>query len=119
MSREGCEITFDGSYGGTYNVACDQVQYINDDMVNVGTNSTIYLYPDATSASGNSSYISLRPMSYPRYYSNNSYNYTEITNVSNVKFNGTGNMYRDDMIIRSGTSVILVVFCLITLLIKK
>ena len=119
MSRDGCEVTFSGQYGGTYNVACDQVEYINEELINVGSNSTIYLYPDTTAAGTNSPYIALRSMSYPRYYSSNSYNYTEITNVSHVSFNGMSNMYRDSKILSSGTSIILIVFCLISLLIKK
>ena len=40
MSRDGCEVSFEGQYGGTYNVACDQVEYINDELVNTGSNPT-------------------------------------------------------------------------------
>ena len=116
---DGCEVTFDGSYSGTYHIPCDQVAYVNtDNLVNVGTNSTIYLYPDSVQ-SGRNNYISLPPLQYPRYYAAGSYNYTEITNASNVRFNGNGNIYKDSPMIQTGCYVILMAFCIISLLIKK
>lgn len=118
MSNTGCTVTFDGTYGGTYNVPCDQVQYINDELINVGSSSTIYLYPAAAQSSRNQ-YIALQSMLYPRYYSGSGYGYTEITNASNVTFNGLGNLYAEKTLISTGTEIILIVFCLLSLLIKK
>lgn len=89
---DACTVTFEGDQGGTYYVACNLVEYIdNESLVNTG-NTTIYLYSDIQQGT-NSASISIPAFSYPRYYSGNQYRY--ITNAYNISFNSNSSYYRD------------------------
>lgn len=91
-----CTVTFTGDQGGTYYVACNLVEYIDDEsMVNTGS-STINLY-SSPQQSSNSAAISIPAFSYPRYYSGNNYRY--ITNADNISFNFRSSFHREfDMV---------------------
>ena len=112
---EEAKVTFEGTGGGTYYVPWDQVQFISNDLVNTGYAGTIYLYPDDSVQSTRQNYIALQPGLYPRYYSSNSYQYTEITNAHNVEFNVIAQYFRFKEVIHCGLMFILSCFILIKL----
>lgn len=86
-----CEVSWEGTEGGTYYVACPLVEYISDELVNTG-NSTIYFY--TSPQQGNNSYaLSASAFSYPRY--GNNYNYYYVTDAYNVSFNNRSHYYRE------------------------
>lgn len=90
-----CEVSWEGTQGGTYYVACPLVQYISDELVNTG-NSTIYFYT-SPQQSNNAYALSAAAFSYPRYYSGNNYYY--VTNAHDVSFNNLSHYYREhDMV---------------------
>lgn len=87
-----CTVTFTGDQGGTYYVACNLVEYINDEsMVNTGS-STISLYSSPQQGTSTVA-IQIPAFSYPRYSYNNNYRY--ITNASNISFNNRAYFERD------------------------
>lgn len=86
-----CTVTFTGTKGGTYYVACSLVEYLNEELVNTGS-STIYLYKDILQGSSEDT-ITIAAGSYPRYGSG--YNYYYITNADNVSFNNRAYFYRE------------------------
>lgn len=92
MMGDVCTVSWNGDQGGTYYVPCDQVQFISSDLINTSS-SSISLYKSLDSGSSYSSDLIMPPLSHPRYYFGNSYRY--VTNVSDVKFNGLGNMYAE------------------------
>lgn len=90
--NEECTVTFEGSNGGTYYVACSLVRYIDKEtMVNNG-NTSISLYP-AHGQGQTQNTITIQALSYPRYQSGNQYVY--ITNARNIRFNALSHFYRE------------------------
>ena len=87
-----CTVTFEGDQGGTYYVAANLVEFIDDEsLVNTGS-STIYLYTSPQSGT-NTAAISIPAFSYPRYGSGYDYHY--ITNAHNITFNNRAYFVRD------------------------
>lgn len=111
-----CEVTFEGTYGGTYYVAESQVKYINEsNMVNT-SNSTIYLY--SSPLQGTNSYvISIPAFSYPRYYSNSNYYY--ITNAHNISFNNRAYYVRNFDVVEICLLTLLCCVCFMRLLFRR
>lgn len=92
MPDQGCTVTIDGNYGGTYYTSCSSIQYIEDgSLFNIGS-STITLYPQKSNQ--NYPRISIPSNSYPRYYANSSTSYVELTNISRTDFNIYSQIYR-------------------------
>lgn len=110
-----CEVSWEGSQGGTYYVACPLVEYISDELVNTG-NSTIYFYT-SPQQSNNSYALSASAFSYPRYYSGNNYYY--VTNARNVSFNNRSNYYRERQLVDPIFSIIISAILFINLLIHR
>lgn len=86
-----CTITFEGTRGGTYYVACNLVGYINEELVNTGS-SQIVLYSDIQQGT-NQNNITIPALSYPYFTSGTTRTY--ITNASNVSFNFTASYFRE------------------------
>lgn len=110
-----CEVSWEGTQGGTYYVACPLVEYISDELVNTG-NSTIYFYT-SPQQSNNSYALSASAFSYPRYYSGNNYYY--VTNAHNVSFNNRSHYYRERELVDPIFSIIISAILLINLLIHR
>lgn len=110
-----CEVSWEGTQGGTYYVACPLVEYISDELVNTG-NSTIYFYT-SPQQSNNSYALSASAFSYPRYYSGNNYYY--VTNARNVSFNNRSHYYRERQFVDPIFSIIISAILLINLLIHR
>lgn len=110
-----CEVSWEGTQGGTYYVACPLVEYISDELVNTG-NSTIYFYT-SPQQSNNSYALSASAFSYPRYYSGNNYYY--VTNAYNVSFNNRSHYYRERELVDPIFSIIISAILLINLLIHR
>lgn len=104
-----CTVTFEGTEGGTYYVACPLVKYLNSKLVNT-SNSTIYLYKNIGQGT-QSGTISIAPYSYPRYVSNNIYYY--ITNASNISYNFASSFYREFDVVEIVLLSLIVVISLI------
>lgn len=119
MSDRGCTVTFDGDHGGTYYVPCDQVEYLESDLTN-NSSSYIYLYKDKNYTQTRGEYIQIGSHQYPRWYASGSgYNAVYITNAHDAIFNGNGNMYRDTPILSVGFELVLMVFAICAIIIKK
>lgn len=115
----GCTVYIpSGTGSGTYYVNCDQVQYLDSDLTN-NSNSTITLYSDRNYQTTQGPYIQIGSHRYPRYYSQQGVNYTILTNVPDVEFNGWSNMYRDKPILTAGYELIVIAVCICAILIKK
>lgn len=111
-----CEVTFEGDQGGTYYVSESQVKYINgSNMVNT-SNSTIYLYKNIQSGSGQYT-LSIPAFSYPRYSSNNTYYY--ITNAHNITFNNRSNFIRNFDVVEVCLLTLLACICFIKLMVRR
>lgn len=111
-----CEVTFEGTQGGTYYVAESQVKYINgSNMVNT-SNSTIYLYSSPQQGT-NTAVISIPAFSYPRYSSGNNYYY--ITNAHNITFNNRANFVRNFDVVEICLLTLLASLCFIRLLFRR
>lgn len=110
-----CEVSWEGTQGGTYYVACTLVEYISDELVNTG-NSTIYFYTSPQQYN-NSYVLSAAAFSYPRYYSGNNYHY--VTDAHNVSFNNRSNYYRERQLVDPIFSIIISSILLINLLIHR
>lgn len=107
-----CTISFDGTGGGTYTIGCEYVSDINQSLVNTG-NSNIYLYPNGSPLTDSTyPYISISPGHYARLYSSYN-NYQYITNVTNVRFNILGNVYREKVFIDSFLSILIAFFVIV------
>lgn len=93
---DACTVTFEGTQGGTYYVACNLVKYLdNEHLFNTGS-STIYLYKNFLSSQSQTG-LTIPALSYPYYTSNNVRYY--ITNANNISFNLTSSIYRElDMV---------------------
>lgn len=115
----GCTVTFEGDHGGTYYTSCDTVQYLDDDLTN-NSNTTIYLYKDKNYSQTRGEYIQIGSHQYPRWYQSGSgYNAVYITNAHDTTFNGWSNMYRDRPVMSVGFEMILMIFAICAILIKK
>lgn len=87
-----CEISFDGTGGGTYYVPCDRVGDLNEEGINCSSTS-FYGYSSIYGSDYNKR-VQFPSLAKPRYYTSNSYNYTVIENMSNVVFNDKSLFYR-------------------------
>lgn len=85
-----CEVTFEGSRGGSYYVACNLVPYISENLTNTGS-SSITLYPSINQGNSQNN-ITIPAVGYARYTSGTSTIY--ITNASKVTFNLASQYYR-------------------------
>lgn len=115
ISMEGCTVSWDGSASGTYFVPCDQVKFIDDNLVNTSS-ETILLY---RSVNGNNSYnsnIVMPALSNPRYYSGNTYYY--VTNASNIRYNAISYYYREIDYLYLGL-IFFIFFYILTRLFKR
>lgn len=93
-----CTVTIDGSHGGTYYVACDQVEYLTSDLCN-NSNSTINLYP-TISADHTGNYIRVTGLGTPEYRASGSYQqWVAITDISSVTFNSRSHVYRESSLV--------------------
>lgn len=88
---DACEITFEGTRGGTYYVACNLVEYIGEELVNTGS-STISLYPDFQQGI-NQNTITIPALGYP-YYTSGTQRYY-ITDATNISYNFASSFYRE------------------------
>lgn len=102
-----CTVTFEGTRGGTYYVACNLTKYVNKKLVNT-SNSTIYLYQDIQQGSQSYS-ITIPSLSYP-YYTSGSNRYY-ITDAHNVSFNKLSSFYREFDVVEVFLLASVVVFC--------
>lgn len=84
-----CEITLNtnlSSANGTYKVPCNYIQFLNSDGANTSS-SSISVFND------NGSRISFNSLDNTgRYYSNSSYNYTDVV-IQSVDYNYLSQMY--------------------------
>lgn len=112
---EQCTVTFTGTQGGKYYVACNLVEYLDEKLVNTGS-STIYLYP-AIQSSSNQTNITIPALSYPYYTVNNVRNY--ITNARNVSFNNRAEFYRERNMVEIVLLTIICCFVAIRLLVRR
>lgn len=87
-----CEITFDGTGGGTYYIPCDRVGDLNAQGININS-SSFYAY-SSIYGSNYDKRVQFPSLAKPRYYSSDSYNYTVITNMSNIQYNNRSNYCR-------------------------
>ena len=101
----GCTVTFDGSYGGTYNLPCKSVNDFDNLLVFYG--DTSIFISDNINRQGNR--LICQPNCTPAYV-NSSDEYVYLT-PTNVTWNDRSIFYREyDLIL---------VFCLITLLVLR
>lgn len=108
-----CTVTFTGDQGGTYYVACNLVEYIDDvSMVNTGS-STINLYSSPQQGTNTAS-ITIPAFSYPRYGSGTNYRY--ITNARDISFNNHAYFIREFDLVEIVLLSFMVTFHLIRLL---
>lgn len=112
-----CQITFTGDHGGTYYVACDQVQNISSRMFNTG-NSSINLYKNIRQGI-NQEYISIAALSYPVYHPASGSNTSYITNASVTGFNDRGYYFREYQILDLSLTVTLTILLLINVFLRR
>ena len=87
-----CEISFNGTGGGTYYIPCDRVGDLNEEGINI--NGTSFYAYSSIYGSDYDKRIQFPSLAKPRYYTSSSYNYTVINNMSNIVFNDKALMYR-------------------------
>lgn len=87
-----CEISFDGTGGGTYYVPCDRVGDLNEEGVNLGS-STFYGY-SSIYGSYYDRRVTFPSLAKPRYNSSYNSQAVVIENLSNLVFNDKALMYR-------------------------
>lgn len=90
---DGCTVSWEGDYQGTYYIPCDRAEFLNDELINTG-GSSFNAYSNVYQGNNNA-YITFPVNGYPYYRDNNSYNYHYITNVSNVTFNAKSYFYKE------------------------
>ena len=110
-----CTVTFTGTMGGTYYVACNLVEYIDEELVNTGS-STIQLYP-AIQQGNTQTNITIPALSYP-YYTSGTVRYY-ITNASNVSFNNRANFYRESELAQIMLMATMATVAFIRLLVRR
>lgn len=89
---DGCTVTWEGDYGGTYYIPCDKVEYLNDELINTGSSS--FNAYSAVYQGNNNTYITFPSNGYP-YYRSSGTTYQYITNVSNIEFNAKSHFYKE------------------------
>lgn len=109
-----CTVTFTGTNGGTYYVACNLVEYLDEQLVNTGS-SQIVLYPSIQSGNQQTN-ITIPALSYP--YFSDGYNRVYITNASNVSFNFRSAFYRERSMVSIVLLAVVVSLSLISRLVK-
>lgn len=112
MPDSGCQVTFEGTRGGTYYVACNLVEYIDEQNLFNHSNNNIILYPSIQQGNSQDT-ITIPALSYP-YYTSNTYRYY-ITNASNISFNFKSAFYRE----RSMVSIVLLALVVTISLINR
>lgn len=88
----GCQITIEGgNHPGTYDVACNQLQYLEKDTLYNSSSSSITLYPSGHSS--NYPRISIPSLSTASYYSASSAYGDPVSGFTSVSYNELGNIY--------------------------
>lgn len=106
-----CTVTFEGNRGGTYYVACNLVEYIDEQLVNTG-NSQIVLYPNIQQGVSQNT-ITIPALSFP-YYTNGTTR-VYITDAHNVSFNFRSSYYRE----RQMVNIVLIAVVVSVMLINR
>lgn len=89
---DGCTVSWEGDHGGTYYIPCDRVEYLNDELINIGASS--FNAYDSVYQGNNYAYITFPVNGYP-YYRSSGTNYQYITNASNITFNAKSHFYKE------------------------
>lgn len=110
-----CTVTFEGSQGGTYVVACNLVEYISEGLVNTSSN-TIQLYP-AVQQGQQQTNLTISALSYPSYRYNNVLYY--VTNAHNISFNNRAEYYRERNMVEIVLMCVLAAVMFIQLMIRR
>lgn len=110
-----CTVTFEGSQGGTYVVACNLVEYIGEGLVNTSSN-TIQLY-SAVQQGQQQTNITIPAISYP-YYSSGQQRYY-ITNAHSISFNNRAEYYRERNMVEIVLMCVLAAVMFIQLMVRR
>ena len=110
-----CTVTFTGTQGGTYYVACNLVEYISEGLVNTSSNS-IQLYP-AVQQGQQQTNITIPALSFP-YYSSGQYRYY-ITDAADIAFNDRAEFYRERNMVEIVLMAVMVTIHFITIMIRR